>query len=371
MRKLVSIAVLPLLLAACAPESSSSPAEPGEPGGPTRTDAQYREEAVQQMHDVLLTDVEAMRAAIVDLQAAAPTPADRGWDEALDADSLVAMRAAWVRARTAYEHVEGALAPLFPDIDNAIDARYDDFMTQLQAKGGDPDPFDGVGVTGMHAIERILYADVAPERVVAFEASLPGYTPAAFPGTAAEAAAFRKELCGQLLTDIGTLEAQWTPTNIHVAVAYQGLVLLVQEQREKVMKAASSEEESRYSQRTMADLRGNLAGAQEVYALFRPWLLTRVDGKHPARDGAAVDTRIQAGFAALAQAYAAVPGDAIPAPPATWSAESPSAIDLATPFGRLYTSVNAAVDPSVADSAAAQLEVAAGLLGLEAFGGGQ
>src|SRR5262249_44102286 len=158
-------------------------------------------------------------------------------------------------ARTAYEHVEGAIAPLFPDIDVSIDARYDDFMTQLAAQGGDADLFDDRGVTGMHAVERIVYADVTPARVVAFERSLPGYVPAAFPATAAEAAEFKTKLCQKLVSDAEELVAQWTPADIDAAIAFQGLISLMNEQREKVQKAASNEEESRYSQRTMADLR--------------------------------------------------------------------------------------------------------------------
>lgn len=50
----------------------------------------------------------------------------------------------------------------------AIDGRYEGFAEH----GLDPDPFDGRGVTGMHAIERVLWADEIPEAVRAFEASL-------------------------------------------------------------------------------------------------------------------------------------------------------------------------------------------------------
>jgi iron uptake system component EfeO len=363
MLRRLSPVVFSLALFACSSsDPDGDPAGGAAPTGPALTDAQYREQAVDGMHDALLTDVQAMRAAIADLQKAAP--ADHAWDAQKDAESIAAMRAAWVRARTAYERVEGALAPLFPDIDNAIDARYDDFMTQLAATGGDADLFDGKGVTGMHALERIVYADVIPPRVIAFEKSLPGYVPAAFPSSAAEAASFKDALCTRLLSDVDMLEAQWTPANIDAAIAFQGLVMLVQEQREKVQKAASNEEESRYSQRTMADLRDNLEGSRKVYAMFRPWLLSKPEG-------AAIDAKIQAGFDALGAAYDAVKGAAIPEPPATWSAESPSAADLATPFGRLYTAVRAAVDPADAASTAAQLDAAAGLLGLADLSGGQ
>src|SRR4029079_1699006 len=126
--------------------------------------------------------------------------------------------------------------------------------------------------------------------------------------------------------------------------SFDGLIALMNEQREKVNKAASEEEESRYAQRTMADIRDNLAGTRKVYGLFRPWLDTKSDGK-------TVDADVQAAFDELGAAYAAVDGDAIPVPPADWSSESPSADALATPFGELYTAVQAAADPNRPGSA--------------------
>jgi iron uptake system component EfeO len=362
MNKLLPIAALPFLLLACAPESGPSPEEP------TLTDAQYREQAVLGMHDALLADLEVMVAATQDLQSAAPTPLDRGWDPVLDAAAITSMKAAWVRARTAYEHIEGALAPLFPDLDNSLDARYDDFMTQLEAQGGDQDLFDDQGVTGLHAVERILYSDVTPERVIDFERALPGYAPAAFPATAAEAAAFKGKLMAKLVADTKELDAQWTPANIDVAIAFQGLISLVNEQREKVQKAASNEEESRYSQRTMADLRDNLAGSRTVYAQFQPWLSSKASA---TGGGAALDVGIVQGLATLDAAYQRVKGASIPAPPATWSAGMPSANDRATPFGQLYGVVQAEVDPASPSSVVFQLGEAATLLGFPQFQAGR
>lgn len=355
-----------LALAACSSSGSSDPApapaatgtgDSGATTPPPPSDDEERQRAVQGMHDALLEDVTTLAKAAEEIEAAAPTPADRGWDATLDAAAIGSMRATWMRARTAYEHVEGALAPLFPDIDYAIDARYDDFMGNLAASGGDAYLFDGVGVTGMHAIERILFADTIPQRVVDFEKTLPGYVPAAMPRTAQEAADFKAKLCARLVADTKTLLEQWTPAKIDVAVAYQGLVSLVKEQLEKVQKAATSEEESRYSQRTMTDLRDNLAGSRKAYGIFQPWILTKGD------DGKRDDERVLAGFAALDAAYGAVTGEAIPAPPPTWSAEQPSAADLATPFGKLYSAVHTAVDPANQDSVVVHLVDAGKLLG--------
>jgi iron uptake system component EfeO len=320
------------------------------------SDEQHRTEAVQAMHDKLLVDVQALAQAVSDLKDAAPTPVGRGWDKTLDAAAIASMRAAWIRARTAYEHIEGALAPLFPDIDTSIDARYDDFLANLGG-AGDAYLFDDTGVIGMHAVERVLYADVIPARVVTFEMSLQGYVAAAMPATELEAADFKNKLCAKLVTDTKTLLGEWTPAKIDIAIAYSGLVSLVEEQREKAVKASTSEEESRYSQRTMTDLRDNLAGTKTVYGVFQPWLLSKTNG------GADLDRDILAGLARLDAAYTKVSGEAIPAPPATWSAESPSAADLMTPFGQLYTSITEEVDRTKPTSVVSKLDAAGTLLG--------
>ena len=347
----------PLALLAC----SSTRTEPhGHRRRPTTS--QYRDQAVRGLHDAYLTQIQTLVSAAGDLQSAAPLPPDRGWDAQKDAAAIAAMKTAWIRARAAYENVEGALAPLFPDLDLSIDARYDDFMTMLAAQGGDPDLFDGTGVTGMHAVERILYADVTPPRVVDFERSLPGYVPAAFPGTAAEAAAFKTGLCAKLVADAEELSAQWTPADIDEAIAFQGLISLMNEQREKVQKAAGGEEESRYSQRTMADLRDNLTGTKVAYAFFRPWIATKATGRPYDRpqDRGRLRRRSTA-------RTPAVHGDSIPVPPATWSAESPSPADLRTPFGQLYTVVHEAVDPTIDGSVVSQMNDAATSLGFPTF----
>src|SRR5690242_10501830 len=119
------------------------------------------------MKRVLADQVEVWLSASRELQAAAPLPSGRGWDAQADAQAIAAMKAAWHRGRTAYERIEGAVAPLFPESDLATDARYDDYLNQL-GSDGDAKPFDGEGVVGMHAIERILWADAVPSEVVAF-----------------------------------------------------------------------------------------------------------------------------------------------------------------------------------------------------------
>jgi iron uptake system component EfeO len=336
------------LSAACLPACSSSDGNP---------DDAFKEKVVTGMHQGLLSDIEELHQAAIDLQKAAPE--GDGWDEDKDADAIDGMKDAWIRARAAYERTEGAIAPLFPNIDPAIDARYDDFLAELGAEG-DQDLFDGEGVTGMHGIERILYAKTIPPAVVKTEAAIPGYKAAAWPATKDEAQEFKDGLAAQLVTDTQTLIDQWKPQAIDLGTAFGGLVSLMNEQREKVAKASTDEEESRYSQRTMVDIRDNLAGTKKAYALFQDWLLSKADGKD-------VDDSIQAAFASLEKTYDAVDGDAIPQPPATWSNESPSEADLESPFGKLYTAVSASVDPNEKGSAVDGMNQAAVVLGFPEF----
>jgi iron uptake system component EfeO len=275
------------------------------------------------------------------------------------------MRSAWRDCRVAYEHVEGALAPIFPDLDTSLDARYDDFLATLNG-AGDPDAFDDQGVTGMHAIERILYADQISARVVAFEATLPGYAPASFPTTAEQAAEFKTKLVQRLIDDATKLQSEWQPAAIDVGVAFQGLVSLMNEQREKVNKAATGEEESRYAQMTLFDLRNNLDGTAKIYLLFQPWL-TATTGAAPSSDGPTCDRAIRAGFDGLHALYASYGGDAVPAPPATWSSLTPSPADLAGPFGTLWSAVQKAVDPATTGSVVDEMNDAARVLGFPQF----
>ena len=325
--------VLLSLLAACAGTS----------------DADYRADVIASMHDSIAADLADLSAAARDLQAAAPTHA---WT---DADTAP-MIAAWRAARIAYEHVEGATAPIFPDLDLSMDARYDDFLANT---GGDTNLFDGTGVTGMFAIERILFAPQIRAEVVDFERTLPGYQPARYPMTDEEAMAFKTQLAQKLVDDADTLREQWQPAAIDIGAAYQGLVGLMNEQKEKVNLAATGEEESRYASWTLFDLRNNLDGTQKIYALFRAW----IDAKH----GSEHDAAIVAVLGDMTDLYAATPGAALPPVPADWSSDMPSPADLAMPFGMLWQQIHEAVDPTRDGSAVHEMIAVAVLLGFPEF----
>jgi iron uptake system component EfeO len=357
----LSVRLAAVLACTCALQALTACSSDG-----SRADSPTSESVVRGMHDSLSNDLQALKAAAQAMQAAAPTPADRGWDPTLDRDAISATQAAWQDARTAYEHTEGALAPIFPDLDFSIDARYDDYLAELPQ--GDPDLFDDMGVTGLHGAERVLYSASIPEKVVTFEASLQGYAPAAYPATAEQSANFKALLLGKIVRDADQFLSGWSNSrNINLSEAFQGLVSLMNEQREKVNKAATGEEESRYSQRTMVDIRDNLAGTKKIYAVFQPYLRSKTNPMDPTLDGPTVDAAIEAEFAKLDALYAQVEGDAIPTPPATWSSEAPSTADLDSDFGRLYSGIRAAVSSDDPDSVVVNMNRAASVMGFDEF----
>ena len=317
-------------------------------------DAQ-RQRVESEMKRWLLHNVTDFGRAAEDLQRAAPVQAERGWDAQLDAPAIAAMRESWFRGRSAYELVEGALAPIFPESDTATDFRYDDFLGVI-GSGGDHEPFDDHGVIGMHAIERILWSGAMPKAALEFEQALPGYHPAAFPASVDEARDFKHKLAARLVSDVRKLEADLAPLELDIAFAFRGLIDLTAEQLEKVDRASTGREESRYALSTMRDLRANREGCLQAYGIFRPWLL--------AKGHAALDKKVEQAFERLKAAYDLVPGDSIPRPPEGWSGIEPKAEHAGTPFGKLFFQVRRETDDAQPDSLSASLLGVADALGL-------
>lgn len=320
------------------------------------TDASQRQQVLLAVKRSIADDLAELVNASRALQSAAPAPDADGWSASRDAAAVAAMRAEWRRARRAYERIEGAVAVLFPELDVSTDQRYDAFLADEIPTHRDDDLFDGEGVTGMHAIERILWADAHPPRVVTFEMGVTGYVPAAFPTSMTQAARFRDGLVARLLRDVTQMQQDFAPLALDTPAAFRGVIGSIQEQVEKVERAASAEEESRYAQVTLLDMRANLDGARRTWGAFRPWALSR--------NGAAVAGRIDARFAALQQQYDAIQGDALPAVPAGWNPDMPSAEHLTTPYGRLRTALMQESDPARAGSLAAEMNAAADLLSI-------
>lgn len=301
-------------------------------------DPSPEEEATLAVKAIVTDELGNLHAAAVALRDAAPAADDDGWSVTADADAVDRMRTHWGEARVSYERIEGAIAVLFPDLDAATDERYDGFLEEAP----DDDLFDGEGVTGVHAIERILWADAHPPETVAFEMALSGYQPAAYPTDAAQAAAFKDELAQRLVDDVATMQEAFEPLALDPAAAYAGVVSSMAEQLEKVDLAATGEDESRYADHTLADMRANLDGGRELYDAFVPWLTGEPGGE-------ALHDAILAGFERVAASYADHPGNGVPTVPEGWSAEPTDEL-RATPYGQLFGVLEHEADPDADDS---------------------
>jgi iron uptake system component EfeO len=133
----------------------------------------------------------------------------------------------------------------------------------------------------------------------------------------------------------------------------------MKEQSEKTTLASSGEDESRYAQRTLADMRANLAGAVAVYDAFKPWI--------DSAAGTASDKEIAAGFKDVTVAYAAVDGSALPPVPDGFNPDHPTDDDLATPYGKLWKLLQVQTDMNSADSLVTKMSAAADSMGLPEF----
>jgi len=288
------------------------------------------------------------------LRAAAPAPDADGWNDTGDAAAVNAMKTHWAAARRAYEQIEGAIAVLFPDYDVSTDERYEGF---LAANGPDDDLFDGMGVTGIHAIERILWAGHAPADVVAFESMLDGYVAASFPSDLTQAIELRDGLATRLCTDLQAVQSMFAPLALDTAAAFRGVIGSLGEQIEKIELAADGEDESRYAQHTLADMRANLTGGKNTYDAFRDWVRSEPGGQ-------ALDADILAGFDRVSALYAAISGDALPPVPDGFDADAPTVDQLATPYGEIFAGLSTESNADDPSSLVSRMSAAADLLGI-------
>jgi iron uptake system component EfeO len=191
---------------------------------------------------------------------------------------------------------------------------------------------------------------------VTFEMGLPNYKAAAFPKTMQEADDFKNKLCARLVADLNMMKSMFAPANLDPASAYRGVIGSVAEQIEKITKAETGEEESRYANLTLADMRFNIEGGVATHKAFEPWLLS-IPG------GAALNAKITAGFKRLSDALGT--GNQLPALPATWMAANPSPADLMTPFGLLYSIVQKEADDKDPESLVTAMNAAAAAMGIK------
>ena len=327
-----------LAIGACSAHSNALPPPVDDPAAAQATK--------DRIVAVVQPQLDALVQAATEMRDAAPP--DRGWDPTLDAVLIETMKQTWMRAHDAYEHAEVAVEPLFADEQLGIDGRYEVYMTSGERERN---PFDDRIVVGLHAVERILWYDSIPQYVLDFEDGIPLGFRAALPADASQASLFKTQLLNRLVAE-STHVRDLFASRLDLGRVFGGLVASLQEQKDDVSKRAFGQDESRYSQRSMVDLRSQLEGARAVYGAYRPWLL-----EWP--DGADVDGKIASGFDALASAYAAIDGDAIPAGPKPWKPLHPSDADLATTFGRLFSAASTASATATDGSLAFELNVAA------------
>jgi iron uptake system component EfeO len=311
-----------------------------------------RQQALSTVTSYISANLATLQDAAMKLRAAAPAPDDDGWNETADAGAVETMRIEWKRARS-YERVEGAIAVLFPEFDVSSDDRYEGFLAD---NGADVNLFDDQNVTGVHAIERILWSNHVSPSVRTFEATLTGYVPAAFPATRQQADDFKNKLCARLIDDVRSVRSQFAALMVDDVAAFRGVAGSMGEQIEKVEKAATGEEESRYAQYTLADMRINVDAGVHIFAAFEPWLRSKMAN-------AQIDA-IAAAFARVQAAYARLPGDAIPPIPASWNSAQPGAADLATAYGTLWTVLQTEADPMSPGGLVSELGKAAEILGI-------
>jgi iron uptake system component EfeO len=159
------------------------------------------------------------------------------------------------------------------------------------------------------------------------------------------------------VADVKAMRDGFAPLALDASAAYRGVIGSLQEQIEKINKAATGEEESRYAQFTLADMRANVEAGVVTYNAFQEWLIDK--------GGADIDKSILAGFNRLKAAYAELPGDSLPEVPAGWSSEDPPANLLETPFGKLWKQVQAEADPEEPSSLVSAMLASADKLGVE------
>jgi iron uptake system component EfeO len=243
------------------------------------------------------------------------------------AASVADMQAEWKKMRDSYQHISGIVAPMYPALIAGMNGLYE----------------DGTG-TGMHAIERVLWAGQISDEVVAYESTLPNVAAAELP-----------VLTQQLIDDCESMQGKFRGATLDANKAFAGVSGAVHQQRDKVALDNSAREESRYARSTLAEMRANLEGATRVYSSFQTLVRARTDG-------ALIDEQIQTGFRNMKETYESAGADALPPVPANFNPAAPTPEQLDTAFGRLFNKLSVEADNKQPMSLATRVDSAAALL---------
>ncbi len=290
--------------------------------------------------------------SLVTLRARAPR--GREWQPSgADADAVKAMRAAWLDAHAAFVGLAGPVGELFPEQIPGLDRRWDVQLTDL---GVDPDfmPFDERGVTGLHAIERILWSDQISSAVSSYEMTRLGYRTPRFPGTAEEADAFVASLAGAVAQVGLEVNQQFSRLTPDAALGAAGISRLLANSFLKVdLGYVAGSEDSRYSGTTMLDLRSELAAARAIWNVLRDGL---------SRRGAASEKLggVDAGLARWTALLDEVKSKDFPVAPNLWDPGTPSPEHALTPYGMLFVGLRRELNKARPDSLVSALREALG-----------
>jgi iron uptake system component EfeO len=176
----------------------------------------------------------------------------------------------------------------------------------------------------------------------------------------AEADDFKNKLLARLETDTARMRDDFAPLALDTATAYRGVIGSMEEQLEKVSLASTGESESRYANYTLSDMRANLEGGVAIFDQFHDWLLIK-------EGGPAIHDQIESALSGLDTEYTKHAGDGIPPVPATWNPDQPSAADLATDYGKLWSLLTTECDPAVPTSLVSKMTSGGDLLGIPAL----
>jgi iron uptake system component EfeO len=277
---------------------------------------------------------EALTAAADTLLASTPsTPFSS------DDASLTAMRNAWLETRARYCNVEAAIDMLAP---STLADTYEQDIHDAR----DENPFDNVGFSGLHGIERILWANLTLDATKAYEEQLFGYSNARFPEIEQEADDLRNKMIAEANARIVEATALIAQSVVNLTFAGTFTHRSITAQFTKVDTPQKGADASRYSRSTLADMRSNLAGARAIYTTFASRL--------PSDTAAAIEAR----FAAIDTQYASIAGDALPDRPEDFDSSHPSN----DAYGQLYALLAHEVDSSDPSSLVSLIDAAVSAL---------
>ena len=193
-------------------------------------------------------DLDAARdryATYVTTQVTDLVTAIAAFTAAVESGDVAAAKALYAAARIPWERIE-PIAELFPDLDQAIDFREEDF------DGGVDDP----GFKGFHRIEKVLFADGTAE----------GLGPLAI----------------ELRANVDELKKRIDALVIDPRVMARGAGELIEE----VAQSKMTGEEDRYSKADLVSIDANVEGSAKIVDELRP-ILTELDAPYLAKLDAA------------------------------------------------------------------------------------